>query len=293
MPLVSVITTCFNAQECIKKTIESVLSQTFNDFEYIIMDGASKDATVKLAREYEEQFSKRGIAFSVYSQKDSGIYEGMNNGVKKALGDYVCFMNADDEFFDEKVLESIFSKLSCPNEGETADRVCVKNSKEAVFEPKSAPDIIYGDAAELEYGELFYFVKDFSRIKERMPFSHQSVFAKRELLLKYPFDMKYKIAADYNFLVTCYENGCSFMDSEVLVCRVSKDGLSSVRLYDTFMETEQMLNSHGIYRYTEKQLKKKLFFLKIRQFGMDYLPHFVKKIIRKYQRKSRGQDRRI
>ena len=274
MPRVSVVTTCYNAQDCIEKTIRSVLSQSFRDFEYIIMDGASGDETLKRAESFKGAFEKRGIAFYIYSQKDRGIYEGMNNGAGHCQGDYICFMNADDEFFDDGVLEKVFGPGS------------------ALWEAGDG-DIIYGDAAELEYGQLFYFTKNFQGIEQRMPFSHQSVFAKRELLMEHPFDTSYRIVADYDFLLKCYEEKKSFLDSGVLICRVSMDGLSSRRLYENFHETEKMLNAHGIYRFTPAALKRKLFFLRIKQVGMDLLPDFVKKQIRLWQRRSRGQDRRV
>lgn len=267
---VSVITTCFNAADCLEKTIRSVLSQSYGDYEYIIMDGGSRDDTLRIAESFAPDFEKKGVPYHVFSEKDSGIYDGMNHGLQRAGGEYVNFMNADDEFFDSQVLSRIFSDPAA-----------------------SGADIIYGDAAETEFGEQYLFVKDAGNILRRMPFSHQSVFARRKLLEEHPFDLKWSIAADYDFLITCHDLGAVFYDSGVMVCRVSKDGVSSVKLYDTFLETERMLASHGHPRYTPAKLKKKLFFLRIRQFGMDHLPAFIKKLIRKAQRRSRGQDTRV
>ncbi len=267
---VSVITTCFNAEKYIEKTMESVLSQTFRDFEYIIMDGASRDDTLKKAEGFRSRFEDAGIPFHIYSEKDAGIYDGMNHGVAHASGEFVNFMNADDEFFAPSVLSDIFEGKDHGDAG-----------------------VIYGDAAEEEFGELYLFVKSIEGIKKRMPFSHQSAFARRELLMKHPFDLNYRIAADYDFIMNCYDEGVKFEDSGVMVCRVSKDGVSSLKLYDTFMETERMLTAHGYPRYDEAALKKKLIGLRIRQFGMDVLPAFVKKAIRNAQRKSRGQDKRV
>lgn len=266
---VSVITTCFNAQSCISKTIESVLSQDYSDFEYIIMDGGSTDDTLMIAEKYKDSFNQKGIDYRIFSQKDSGIYDGMNNGVSNAVGEYVNFMNADDVFFDSKVLRQVFDSIS------------------------ASPDIIYGDACEFEYGRYYYFVKDYERITRRMPFSHQSVFAKRELLIKHPFNSKYKIAADYDFLMNCYDEDAIFFDSNVMICTVSKDGISSTDLYNTFLETEHMLNSHGVFRYSKMALKKKLLTLKIKQLGMNYLPSPLKLIIRRIQRKMRHQNQLV
>ncbi len=264
------ITTCFNAGASLKKTIESVLSQDFTDFEYIVMDGGSTDGSVELARSYEQRFLEKNIPFFVYSESDSGIYEGMNHGVAHAGGEFVNFMNADDEFYDDSVLRRLFEGRDWSDVG-----------------------VIYGDAAETECGRIYFYTKNFAGIEQRMPFSHQSVFARRELLMEHPLNQKYRIAADYDFLLTCYQAGVKFEDAGMLICTVSLDGVSSVKIYDTFVETEEMMNAHGIYRYSKKQLKKKLFMLRIKQFGMDYLPAFVKKQIRLWQRKHRGQNREI
>ena len=99
---ISIITVCFNAVGVIEKTILSVISQTYNDVEYIIIDGGSTDGTLDIVKKYENY-----IAYWI-SEPDSGIYNAMNKGVKHATGLYCNFMNAGDFFINEKVLENIF-----------------------------------------------------------------------------------------------------------------------------------------------------------------------------------------
>ena len=96
MALFSIITTCRNACDCIEKTIRSVLMQDFRNFEYIIMDGLSEDNTLSIAESFRSDFEKAGIPYRIYSERDHGIYEGMNHAVAHAEGEYVNFMNADD-----------------------------------------------------------------------------------------------------------------------------------------------------------------------------------------------------
>lgn len=267
---VSIITTCYNAGGFLQKTIESVLSQTYSDFEYIIQDGNSTDNSMEICKKYEKAFADRNIIYKIYSEKDSGIYDGMNKGVQKASGEYINFMNADDIFYDKNVLSNIFDNPDI-----------VKH------------DIIYGDCVEEEYGELYYFPKDFDMIKYKMPFSHQSVFAKKELLCTFPFQTRLRIGADYDFLLTCYYNELSFYDCGVIVCLTTKDGVSSTSLYNTFVETVAIQKEHGIVRFSDKEYNKKLRLLKIKQFGMDYLPVFIKKWIRFIQRIIRHQNKKI
>ena len=93
---VSIITICFNSEAVIRKTIESVLNQTYTDIEYIIIDGASKDKTVEIAESYRLSLEGKGITFNVYSEPDKGIYDAMNKGINKATGELVGLINSGD-----------------------------------------------------------------------------------------------------------------------------------------------------------------------------------------------------
>ena len=270
MALLSIITTCRNAQDCIGRTIRSVLMQDFRDFEYIIMDGVSEDDTLPVAESFREEFEKAGIPYRIYSEKDHGIYEGMNHAIAHAEGDYVNFMNADDCLLHDHTLRDIAERLST-----------VEGRK---------PDILYGGAIAMEFGRAYYYVKDLSLIERRMPFSHQSVFAAKSLLLEFPFQEKFRIGADYDFLLTAYQNGCFFYDLEMTVCRVTLDGLSSLDLIGTFTETTQIQKDHGIVLYSDKAYAKKIRSLTVKQFVMDHFPKCIIHLIRKIQRIHRGQN---
>lgn len=94
--LVSVITVCYNSEKTIRKTLESVLAQTYPDIEYIIVDGKSTDNTVAIAQEYAEKFAQKGYQYRIVSEKDKGIYDAMNKGVRMATGTLVGIINSDD-----------------------------------------------------------------------------------------------------------------------------------------------------------------------------------------------------
>ena len=87
--LVSIITICYNSEAVIRKTIESVLTQTYENIEYLIIDGASKDKTVSIAEEYRNQFLLKGYTYQVYSEPDKGIYDAMNKGIQKSTGELI------------------------------------------------------------------------------------------------------------------------------------------------------------------------------------------------------------
>ena len=101
--LVSVITICFNSEAVIRKTIESVLNQTWDKLEYLIVDGASKDRTVAIAEEYSERFAAKGVDYRIYSEPDRGIYDAMNKGIRLSSGDLVGLINSGDWYEPDAV----------------------------------------------------------------------------------------------------------------------------------------------------------------------------------------------
>lgn len=99
---ISIITICFNAADDLKKTIKSVRAQVFNDYEYIVVDGGSKDATSEIIK------SNADVITKWVSEPDKGIYDAMNKGVKMASGEWIIMMNAGDVFADSQVLKNVF-----------------------------------------------------------------------------------------------------------------------------------------------------------------------------------------
>lgn len=269
-PNVSIITVCRDPGREIVKTIESVLAQDYSDFEYIIQDGGSSDGTLDIIEKYRPLFNKNGISLSLVSEKDNGIYDGMNRAVARSLGTWINFMNAGDCFYSKTVLSQIFNKSNYPNAA-----------------------ILYGDAVECEYGRYYMFRKAFDKIEERMPFSHQSAFINRELMSRYPYKTDYKIGADYDFLLSMYKKGFFFRDTGVITCIISKNGISSLKLYDTYMETLKIRNSHGINGPTAAELSVKLREMRVKQLVMDHFPEFIKKLIRSFQLRVRKQNARL
>lgn len=95
-PLVSIITVCRNSEKTIQDTIESVLHQTYDSLEYIVIDGQSTDNTVEILHSYEEKFADRHITYRYISEKDKGIYDAMNKGIRMASGELIGIINSDD-----------------------------------------------------------------------------------------------------------------------------------------------------------------------------------------------------
>ena len=98
---ISIITVCFNSQKTIEETLKSVSSQTYNDVEYIVIDGKSQDSTVSIIKKYENIISKW------ISEPDKGLYDAMNKGINMATGDIIGILNSDDIFLNDNVLNEV------------------------------------------------------------------------------------------------------------------------------------------------------------------------------------------
>ena len=172
---ISVVTVCFNSQDTIRMTIESVLSQKCEDFEYIIVDGASTDSTLSIIGEYVGN-----AAIRMVSEPDRGLYDAMNKATKMAEGDYLCFMNSGDTFADDMVLADMAGRLT----GDITYGNVVRIREDGEFTEKYK-----GTNAETKW----------TLLKGRM-ICHQAMFIKRETMLLYGYDTRYRITADFNML---------------------------------------------------------------------------------------------
>ena len=105
MKKITVVTVSFNAEGTIENTIRSVLDQSYDDFEYLILDGKSTDQTYEIVKSYDSSFKEKGIVFRHFSSPDSGIFDAMNKAVQEAQGEWIIYMNADDSFYDQNVLK--------------------------------------------------------------------------------------------------------------------------------------------------------------------------------------------
>ena len=187
---ISIITTSYNSAATLRDTMESVLRQAYTDYEYIVVDGASKDGTVDIIREYEPRFEGR---MRWVSEPDRGIYDAMNKGVAMATGDVVGLLNSDDFYTSDDVLATIAREFQSPN----------------------APDAIYGDVHYVDETDTtkvvrYYSSHKFTRKRMLMGYmpAHPSFYVRRECYEKYgSFDTSYRVAADFeNLLRLIYVN---------------------------------------------------------------------------------------
>lgn len=224
LPVISVVTVSYNARTVIEKTIQSILSQSYSKIEYIVVDGGSTDGTVDIIKQYEDR-----ISYWI-SKPDKGIYDAMNWGVSVANGEWIIFMNCGDSFVDDNVLMNLFS------------------TNNNIF----SYDVIYGDAI-LNISETKFLVRSepLDMIKFHLPFCHQSVFCRLALLKEYSFNLKYKLAADYDLFYKLYKNGCRFIYVDIAISNYCPEGgASASNSYKCYCEIKEIsLKEHGHFIY--------------------------------------------
>ena len=206
-PLISIVTISLQAEAVIAETIESVLTQTYQNIEYILKDGGSKNKTNEIIEKYKNKLQERSINTKHVISSDSGIYNAMNQALQYCEGEYIIFLNAGDTFFAVTVLDNIFSKV-------------ISNSV----------DIIYGDTNFIDENMNFLWKGDLTVIKDKCPFSHQSTFVRKEWMNQHKFDESLMITADYDFMYKSYMENANFLYVEQIVSCVQRGGLSGMRL---------------------------------------------------------------
>ena len=206
----SIITVNYNDSKGLEHTIKSIISQSFHDYEFIVIDGGSTDDSVNIIRKYEQY-----INYWV-SEPDGGIYPGMNKGLRLAQGEYVNFMNGGDCYHSSDVLEKIFSL-------------------------DTDADIITGNHAEnglKNVGQGGVTMLDLYK----WAIDHQASFIRRELALGHPYDEKYRIVSDWKFFIEALVlDNCSFYYTDTIVVDVDMDGISNTNFELDKKEREMVL----------------------------------------------------
>ena len=217
-PTVSVVTINYNMAAALDGTIHSVLAQSWPALEYIVIDGGSTDASPDVIRSHAAR-----LAHWV-SARDGGIYDAMNKGVAAATGDWVIFMNAGDAFHDANVVADVFSTA------------------------RDDADILYGDVARrAPDGSERLVPAHPDALPLQMPASHQSIFARRSLLLAHPFSPDFPISADHEFLLWAQAAGARFRQVARTIAIFTRGGISDRRRGESLAQLRAMLKRHGRY----------------------------------------------
>ncbi|MBQ9204620.1 MAG: glycosyltransferase [Prevotella sp.] len=237
----SIITVNYNDAEGLERTIKSVITQTFRDFEFIIIDGGSTDNSIEVIRRYEN-----AINYWV-SEKDGGIYPGMNKGLRQAKGEYINFMNGGDSFHAPDVLERIFNL-------------------------ETNADIITGAHAGSPHpnvGENGVTLLDLYT----GAVDHQASFIRREVALRHPYDERYRIVSDWKFFIEALViDNCSFYYTSTVVVDVDMTGISNANSQLNRQEREAVLKE----LFSERIIKDYQLLASIHPSLLAVAPHISK-----------------
>ena len=197
-PLVTVITVVYNGVNTIKNTIESVINQTYPNLEYLIIDGGSTDGTLEIIKQYDDKIS------CWTSEPDKGIYDAMNKGLSRAHGVWINFMNSGDSFYNNNVIQKIFSR-NLTDEVSIVYGIPVNNKGEKIKQYKLSKVNLYLERS----------------------ICHQAIFANKNTFDNNKFDCNYKLVADRKWLFTAYSRNSYVLFCNFPICVYDGNGVSS------------------------------------------------------------------
>lgn len=183
---ISLITVCYNSEKTIKDTLDSVFYQTYDNYEYIIVDGKSTDKTLEILKNYEKKFKGK---LKYISEKDKGLYDAMNKGISLSTGDVIAILNSDDILANKNVFQNIINN--------------------------------YNEDTDVLYADLLYCNFDFTKIERKyisgenksLTFcpAHPTMYIRKEIYKKIgKYNLDFKIDADYDFMIRLNKARCKF-----------------------------------------------------------------------------------
>lgn len=215
-PKFSIITVTYNAGAVLEDTIQSVITQTYRNVEYIIVDGGSKDHTLDIINRYREHIQ------TLVSEPDKGLYDAMNKGIRLATGDYLCFLNAGDELHEDDTLQLMVHSIT----------------------GTELPDVLYGETAIVDEEGHFLRMRRLSApenlnwksFKDGMLVCHQAFFPRRELAE--PYDLRYRFSADFDWCIHIMKKSHTLHNTHLTLIDYLNEGMTTrnhrASLYERF-----------------------------------------------------------
>lgn len=241
-PKISVITVCKNSANTIYKCIESVVNQSYSNFEYIIVDGVSSDDTLKIIQNFADKITK------LITEPDNGIFDAMNKGISASSGDYIIFLNADDFFISTNTIKYTVNFI--------------------LNEARSQYDIYYGKVLIINHqsgiGNIWNAAKTsrFSLYRASLP--HPATIYKKAAFERCGvFNTTYKIASDYEWFVRALlKYKLKFKRIDLIITLFSKGGLSTQKDNSNFIKKEKDRVRKTYYGFVERLYFSSRWFIK-------------------------------
>lgn len=221
-PKFSIITVTYNAVKVLEDTIQSVVTQTYKNVEYIIVDGGSTDGTLSIINKYKEHISR------VVSEPDKGLYDAMNKGIKLATGDYLCFLNAGDAFHEDDTLQLMVHSIS----------------------GTQLPEVLYGETDIVDSKGHFLHKRRLSApailtwksFKKGMLVCHQAFFARRDLIE--PYDLQYRFSADFDWCIRIMKKAKVLHNTHLTIIDYLNEGMTTRHHKASLKERFRIMAKH-------------------------------------------------
>ncbi len=226
----SIITVCKDSQKTIENAILSVLIQSYTDYEYIIVDGVSRDKTLDIVNKYSDRITK------IISEPDNGLYDAMNKGIKNAAGDYVFFLNSDDRFLHENVLQHVAKKAQ-----------------------NTENELLYGDQVFVNSQTNTTSIRKHNKLNKIYLLKNTpcqpATFYRRDVFAKYgDFDTEFKIVSDHEWFLRAFlKHKISYLYLGFPVTVFNSGGLSTSPSAEEKLNNERNLMFEKYFSASERQ----------------------------------------
>ncbi|MCF0074491.1 glycosyltransferase [Dyadobacter sp. CY261] len=247
-PKISIITVCFNSESTISETIESVLNQDFGDFEYILVDGGSKDNTLNIIAGYADKFHEKGLGYSFRSEPDRGIYDAMNKGISKARGELIGIINSDD-WYELSTLGKVWKAYSGLEE--------------------KCNTVIYG-MIRLWKQNMEYAIRRYHHnFVTTEVIQHPTCFVPKVVYEKYGmFNPDFRVCGDFDLLNRLHANNVAFNNIDEVLTNFRIGGATSLHTLTAAAEGLEVKRSFGTIG--EEEYKAAIWRIKLRKMLRKY-----------------------
>jgi glycosyltransferase involved in cell wall biosynthesis len=241
---ISIVTITYNAARTLQRTLDSVCRQSYPHIEHLIIDGASKDDTLRIAQQYKATSPHEVI---IQSEPDNGLYDAMNKGLQKATGDYIVFLNAGDSLYAPDTIQTVVNAAS---------------PQSSAVSPQHLPAVVYGDTAITDGEGRFLHLRrhrppkllTWRSFKKGMLVCHQAFYARLDIASQFPYDLKYRHSADVDWCIRVMKEaehrGLPLVNANVIVANFEEGGDTTQHHQDSLWERFYVMATHYGYIQT-------------------------------------------
>lgn len=242
MNRISIVTITYNAERSLQRTLDSVGCQTYPYIEHLIIDGASQDTTLQIAKRYKEQ-SRHEVV--IQSEPDHGLYDAMNKGLMKATGDYILFLNAGDSLYAPNTIETVMAYGNQESSGKA-----------------ELPAVIYGDTAITDADGHFLRLRGhrppkvltWRSFKKGMLVCHQAFYARLDIARGLPYNLSYRHSADVDWCIRVMKEAerrhLALVNTHAVVANFEQGGDTAQHHQDSLWERFHVMAVHYGYVQT-------------------------------------------